>query len=95
MSSSLVLWVTPPPDTTAFLSKYLSPGAVFRVDATFMDLLTFPTNSTILRVSVAIPLILIIRFNAVLSALSIASALPEIFITIRPSSTRDPSVTKV
>src|SRR5215216_6690212 len=91
MSSSRILWVPPPPKTTAFLSRKRSPGAVFRV----ANIVTPFARSTMHLVSVAIPLILIMILSAVLSALRIALAHPDTFITAVPFPTFEPSLTRI
>ena len=72
----------PQPVSTAILSKYLRPGAVFLVANNFDFLFIFFINLDRWFVFVAFQLILESRFKAVLSQLRIAVASPFICILV-------------
>src|ERR671929_1535459 len=79
--------------TTAFLSRNRSPGAVLRVEAILIEVVRSSSKALNFFVSVAIPLILIIKLSAVLSAFIMDNALPIISNTLDPFFTNEPSLT--
>src|ERR671932_2532751 len=77
---------------TAFFSKKRRPGAVLRVEAILTEAERSSSRDLNFFVSVAIPLILIIKLSAVLSAFIMDNALPTISNTLDPFFTNEPSL---
>ncbi len=88
-SERLKRWLQPPPIRTAYLSKILSPGIVFRVSV--IRVFVPFTASTAAAVWVAIPEARCIRFSAVRSPVRMLRALPLISAIISPFLIRSPS----